>query len=115
MYMYAHKLIPLLGSQFSCIVVLKFLLLYLRISSTSTTDIHRKRLNDESTHSCCSPCKAKDPLSFALSSLSLGISSGDMEVGSTFTKSKEKEKCGLQIYVPVLSFFRIPTLAHNEK
>lgn len=94
-------------------VVPKFLLLCLRICSISTTDTHIYTQKgtwskDKSTHSCCSPCKANDPLSFALSSLSLGISSGDMDVGSTFTKSKEKEQCGLQIYVSLSSFSVFP-------
>lgn len=102
----------LLGSQFSCILLSLnsycCIQEFLPLLSQTHRYIHRKGLEDKSTHSCCSPCKAKDPLSFALSSLSLGISSGDMEVGSTFTESKEKEKCGIQIYVPVLSFSGFP-------
>lgn len=108
-------------------VVLKFLSLCLRICPTSTTDTYiytnqQTWSEDKSTHSCCSfwiPCNAKDPLSFALSSLSLGISSGDIEVGSTFTKRKKKKlsRVGYQIYALCASFiiFRISSLAHIEK
>lgn len=110
MYMCAHKLTPSLGRQFT-FILLSFNAYYcvwkfVPVLPQTHTYIQRQTWSkDKSTYSCCSPwipCKAEDPLLIALSSLSLGISSEDMEVGSTFTKSKEKDQCGLQIYVPLL-------------
>lgn len=94
MHMCAYKLIPSLKRQFIYILlstnsyysVWEFVLL---LPQTHTYIQRATWSRDKSTYSCCSPwIPCKDPLSIAFSSLSLGISSGDIDVGSTFTKNK---------------------------
>lgn len=101
---------------YCCVLLIRTLYMHACVCTCAHT---YTRVHTLSTYSCCNPCrlcKAEDPLSMALSSLSLGNSSGDMEVGSTLTKKKKKgstvdqDVCTATVIFTLTIIFRIPIL-----